>query len=45
MRFTNRCKLLDLLTPFNIRFITTDDWGNYTREVESEKHLVGKRAA
>ncbi|QTL39800.1 IS1 family transposase [Xenorhabdus budapestensis] len=35
-------KLLDLLTPFSIRFITTDDWGSYTREIESEKHLVGK---
>ncbi|MDE1482074.1 IS1 family transposase [Xenorhabdus bovienii] len=35
-------KLLDLLTPFNIRFITTNGWGSYTREVEPEKHLAGK---
>ncbi|MDE9558088.1 IS1 family transposase [Xenorhabdus bovienii] len=31
-----------LLAPFHIRFITTDGWGSYAREVEPEKHLVGK---
>ncbi|AOM40757.1 IS1 family transposase [Xenorhabdus hominickii] len=35
-------KLLDLLAPFNIRFMTTDNWGSYAREIEPEKHLVGK---
>lgn len=35
-------KLLDLLSPFHIVFFTTDDWGSYAREVESEKHLTGK---
>ncbi|CDM90254.1 Insertion element iso-IS1n protein insB [Xenorhabdus bovienii] len=35
-------KLLDLLAPFHIRFITTEGWGSYAREVEPEKHLVGK---
>ncbi len=30
------------LAPFHIRFITTDGWGSYAREVEPEKHLVGK---
>ncbi|WP_230583874.1 IS1 family transposase, partial [Xenorhabdus bovienii] len=24
------------------RFITTDNWGSYTREVAPEKHLIGK---
>ncbi|MDE9545631.1 hypothetical protein KKI98_23005, partial [Xenorhabdus bovienii] len=28
--------------PFNIRFITTDNWGSYAREVAPEKHLIGK---
>ncbi|PHM38430.1 transposase [Xenorhabdus mauleonii] len=35
-------KLLNLLMPFSIRFFTTDDWGSYAREIEPEKHLVGK---
>ncbi|WP_323092382.1 IS1 family transposase, partial [Aeromonas jandaei] len=28
--------------PFQIGFITSDDWGSYTREVPSEIHLTGK---
>ncbi|QCR08223.1 hypothetical protein EH207_06680 [Brenneria rubrifaciens] len=35
-------KRLDLLKPFHIGFFTTDDWGCYTREIASEKHLTGK---
>ncbi|PHM50719.1 transposase [Xenorhabdus miraniensis] len=35
-------KRLDLLAPFNIRFMTTDNWGSYAREIEPEKYLVGK---
>ncbi|MDE9536975.1 hypothetical protein KKJ14_20680 [Xenorhabdus bovienii] len=35
-------KLLGLLAPFNIRFITTDDWKNYAKEFAPKKHLVGK---
>ncbi len=35
-------KRLDLLVPFNIRFMTTDNWGSYAREIEPEKPLLGK---
>ncbi|WNT52867.1 IS1 family transposase [Shigella dysenteriae] len=35
-------ELLALLTPFNIRMITSDDWGSYGREVPKDKHLTGK---
>ncbi|MDX7987411.1 hypothetical protein FE392_08720 [Xenorhabdus sp. 12] len=31
-------KLLDLLMPFSIHFITTDDLRSNTREIEPEKH-------
>ena len=34
--------LLSLLSPFQIGFITSDDWGSYAREVPSEMHLTGK---
>lgn len=34
--------LLALLSPFQIGFITSDDWGSYAREVPYEKHLTGK---
>ncbi|MGJ0639107.1 IS1 family transposase [Xenorhabdus bovienii] len=37
-------RLLDLLAPFNICFITTDNWGSYAREVVPEKPLVGKNS-
>jgi len=32
----------ELLAPFNIGMITSDDWGNYASEVPKEKHLTGK---
>ena len=32
----------ELLTPFTIGMITSDDWGSYVREVPKEKHLTGK---
>ncbi|MEV3841716.1 IS1 family transposase [Aeromonas enteropelogenes] len=35
-------RLLSLLSPFQIGFITSDDWGSYAREVPSEMHLTGK---
>ncbi len=35
-------RLLSLLSPFQIGFITSDDWGNYARDVPSEMHLTGK---
>ncbi len=35
-------RLLNLLSPFQIGFITSDDWGSYAREVPSEMHLTGK---
>ncbi len=35
-------KLLALLTPFTIGMLTTDECGNYTRELPKEKHLTGK---
>ncbi|WP_265453436.1 IS1 family transposase [Aeromonas salmonicida] len=35
-------RLLSLLSPFQIGFITNDDWGSYAREVPSEMHLTGK---
>lgn len=35
-------QLLALLSPFQIGFITSDDWGSYAREVPAEKHLTGK---
>lgn len=35
-------RLLALFQPFSLGFITTDDWGSYSREVPSEIHLVGK---
>ncbi|MGL4749438.1 MAG: IS1 family transposase [Shewanella sp.] len=35
-------ELLALLTPFNIGMLTTDEWGNYARELPKEKHLTGK---
>lgn len=35
-------QLLALLSPFQIGFITSDDWGSYAREVPAEKHLAGK---
>ncbi|SFO02662.1 IS1 family transposase [Xenorhabdus japonica] len=33
-------KLLDLLAPFNIRFMTTDNWGSYSREIEPENVFI-----
>jgi len=36
------CHLLALLEPFNVGFITTDDWGSYEREAPQEIHLSGK---
>ncbi|BEE16905.1 hypothetical protein VAWG006_11580 [Aeromonas enteropelogenes] len=35
-------RLLSLLSPFQIGFITSDDWGSYARDVPSEIHLTGK---
>lgn len=35
-------ELLALLTPFSIGMITSDNWGNYAREVPKDKHLTGK---
>lgn len=35
-------QLRALLSPFQIRLITSDDWGSYAREVPAEKHLTGK---
>lgn len=32
----------ELLTPFTIGMITSDDWGSYVRDVPKEKHLTGK---
>ncbi|WP_371635192.1 IS1 family transposase [Xenorhabdus sp. KK7.4] len=28
------------MASFNIRFMTTDNWGSYAREIEAEKHLA-----
>ncbi len=35
-------RALSLLSPFNIRFIATDDWGSDKRLISPEKHRVGK---
>ncbi len=35
-------RLLSLLSPLQIGFIPSDDWGSYAREVPSEIHLTGK---
>uniref|UniRef100_UPI00404021F3 IS1 family transposase n=1 Tax=Xenorhabdus sp. TH1 TaxID=3130166 RepID=UPI00404021F3 len=32
--------MLDLLSSFNICFMTTDDYGRYTRKTESGNYLV-----
>lgn len=34
--------LLALLSPFQIGFITSDDWGSYARKVPADMHLTGK---
>ena len=36
-------KLKALLEPFNIRKFYTDDWGAYERNIDEDKHIVGKR--
>ena len=36
-------KLKKLLEPFGIRRFYTDDWGAYERNIDQEKHTVGKR--
>lgn len=35
-------QLLVLLSPFQIGFITSDDWGSYARGVPADKYLTGK---
>ncbi len=35
-------RLLSLFSPFQIGFITSDDWVSYAREVPSEIHLTRK---
>lgn len=43
-RTDNSCqRLIDLLTPFNISYFYTDDWGSYDRTVDRNKHTVGKK--
>ena len=32
-----------LLEPFNIRRFYTDDWGAYERNIDAEKHEIGKK--
>ena len=32
-----------LLEPFGITEFYTDDWGSYERNIEAEKHIVGKK--
>jgi insertion element IS1 protein InsB len=34
--------LLSLLAPFQLDFITSDDWGSNARAVQRERHLTGK---
>ncbi|WP_301335805.1 IS1 family transposase [Aeromonas sobria] len=42
-RNDKRCRrLLSLLSPLQIGFITSDDWGSYAKEVPHEIHLTGK---
>ena len=36
-------KLKDLLEPFGIQKFYTDDWGAYERNLDENKHEVGKR--
>ncbi len=36
-------KLKELLEPFGIEKFYTDDWGAYTRNLDEDKHEVGKR--
>ncbi|ABO91940.1 transposase [Aeromonas salmonicida subsp. salmonicida] len=35
-------KLLSLLAPFQLGFITSDNWDSYAREVPCKIHLTGK---
>ena len=35
-------KLKELLEPFGIKKFCTDDWGAYNRNLDEEKHIVGK---
>ena len=36
-------ELQSLLEPFGVTKFFTDDWGSYERNIESDKHEVGKR--
>ena len=36
-------KLKSLLEPFGIKYFYTDDWGAYDRNIDGDKHVVGKR--
>ena len=36
-------KLKELLEPFGIEHFYTDDWGVYERNIDQEKHTVGKK--
>ena len=35
-------ELKSLLDPFGIKKFYTDDWGAYSRHIDSDKHIVGK---
>ena len=35
-------KLKELLEPFGIKKFYTDDWGAYERNLDQEKHKIGK---
>ena len=36
-------ELKTLIEPFGISTFYTDDWGSYERNIEKEKHIVGKK--
>ncbi len=36
-------KLKALLEPFGIQKFCTDDWGAYTRNIDEDKHIIGKK--
>ena len=32
-----------MLGPFGVKHYYTDDWGSYSRHIETDKHEIGKR--
>ena len=35
-------ELKELLEPFNIKKYYTDNWGAYSKNIDKEKHVIGK---